>query len=116
MKFLCNKCGYESLKWEGKCSSCGEWGSLEEFKEVSLKGGVVKEVAEGFDIIDLEKKSFRVSESRLSSGFEEFDRVLGGGFVKGQVVLVAGEPGVGKSTLLLQVALNVSKNGDVLYF
>ncbi len=114
MKFLCNSCGYESLKWEGRCSSCGEWGSLHEFKEVVGKEGLVKESAEGFKITDLEK--VQLSESRLSSGFEELDRVLGGGFVKGQVVLLAGEPGVGKSTLLLQAALNVSKEKKVLYF
>ncbi len=114
MKFLCNSCGYESLKWEGKCSSCGEWGSLQEFKEVVGKEGLVKEAAKGFKITDLEQ--VQLSESRLSSGFEELDRVLGGGFVKGQVVLLAGEPGVGKSTLLLQSALNVSKGKKVIYF
>ncbi len=115
MKFLCNKCGYESLKWEGRCSSCGEWGSLEEFKEVSLQEASVKEIAESIGIKDLAKENLKKDESRLSSGFEEFDRVLGGGFVRGQVVLVAGEPGVGKSTLLLQTALNVSERGKVLY-
>lgn len=115
MKFLCNQCGYESLKWEGKCSSCGQWGSLEEFKEVSLKENSVKEVAKGVDIGELGKGLEKKSSSRLSSGFAEFDRVLGGGFVKGQVVLVAGEPGVGKSTLLLQTALNISKKSKVLY-
>ncbi len=115
MKFLCNQCGYESLKWEGKCSSCGQWGSLEEFNEVTPKEGVVKDIAESVSITDLTKSFGKDSKSRLSSGFEELDRVLGGGFVSGQVVLLAGEPGVGKSTLLLQVALNISEVGKVLY-
>lgn len=116
MKFLCNECGYESLKWEGKCSSCGEWGSLKEFEEASLKESTVKELAVGVDVLDLNKDPNVRKESRLSSGFEELDRVLGGGFVAGQVVLMAGEPGVGKSTLLLQVALNIVKEGKVIYF
>ena len=116
MKFLCNSCGYESLKWEGKCSSCGEWGSLQEFKEVEGKEGLVKESAKGFKVADLEKSNAKNIKSRLSSGFEEFDRVLGGGFVRGQVVLLAGEPGVGKSTLLLQTALNISNKNKVVYF
>ncbi len=115
MKFLCNQCGYESLKWEGKCSSCGQWGSLEEFNDAPVKDGVVKDVAESISIGDLKKGFSESSKSRLSSGFEELDRVLGGGFVSGQVVLLAGEPGVGKSTLLLQAALNISKVGKVLY-
>ncbi len=118
MKFLCGKCGYESLKWEGKCSSCGEWGSLEEFNEPVESKGVIKDIAASVHIDELEKTFSKRKggiTSRLSSGFEELDRVLGGGFVKGQVVLLAGEPGVGKSTLLLQVALNVSKQKKVLY-
>ncbi len=113
MKFLCNQCGYETLKWEGKCSGCGEWGSLEEFNE--SKVGAVSEVADSIDVSQMEKSFTTKTRSRLSSGFDEFDRVLGGGFVDGQVVLLAGEPGVGKSTLLLQVALNVSSKGKVLY-
>jgi DNA repair protein RadA/Sms len=115
MKFLCNQCGYESLKWEGRCGSCGQWGSLEEFNEISPKEGVVKEIAKGVNVSELKKGFGEKNNSRLSSGFEELDRVLGGGFVSGQVVLLAGEPGVGKSTLLLQAALNISEKGSVLY-
>ncbi len=115
MKFLCNECGYESLKWEGRCSGCDQWGTLEEFKEISSKDSSVQEVGESIDVASLKKEFSKSREKRLSSGFDEFNRVLGGGFVKGQVVLVAGEPGVGKSTLLLQVALEISNNSKVLY-
>lgn len=115
MKFLCNDCGYESLKWEGRCSGCGQWGTLEEFKEITSKDSSVKEVGKSVDISNLKKEFSASKEKRLSSGFDEFDRVLGGGFVRGQVVLVAGEPGVGKSTLLLQSALEISKKSKVLY-
>ena len=115
MKFLCNECGYESLKWEGRCSSCGQWGTLQEFKEYPVQEGKVKDVAESISIKDLKNSKGKDSQSRISSGFEELDRVLGGGFVGGQVVLLAGEPGVGKSTLLLQVASNLSSEGKVLY-
>ncbi len=115
MKFLCSQCGYESLKWEGRCSSCGQWGTLERFNEIKPKEGVIEDVAESFDLSDLKKDFEEGNKSRLSSGFEELDRVLGGGFVGGQVVLLAGEPGVGKSTLLLQVALNISAKERVIY-
>lgn len=111
--FVCQECGYESPKYLGKCPECGEWNTLREFKVESLKLKVerrqesvaVKKLSE----IKLEEKQ------RLLTGFSEMDGVLGGGIVKGSVILLAGDPGIGKSTLLLQVGLNLAKKNKILY-
>src|SRR5262249_30623148 len=103
--FQCQACGFESSKWLGRCPDCGEWNSfVEERQEVA---SATRQAALGiemggkprpYDLID-------VSEAeRMPSGIDEFDRVLGGGIVPGSMVLIGGEPGIGKSTLLLQVA------------
>ena len=120
MKYICSKCGYESLRWEGKCSSCNEWGSLEELEDVSKSSSKTstKDAASIVDVSELGKKFVKSKDggkSRLSSGFKEFDRVLGGGFVSGQVVLMAGEPGIGKSTILLQSAMSIAQKQKVVY-
>lgn len=117
MKYICSACGAESLRWSGKCSSCGEWGTLEEVEE-SLE--ISKDTTSGKKadykaITKYKAKSSSKSSNRISSGYEEFDRVLGGGFVPGEVVLLSGEPGVGKSTILLQIALNLSSKNKILY-
>jgi len=110
--FVCEKCGGEHLRWQGKCQFCGEWNTLREVKSVKS----VKAVAGGE-----KKKARKLSElqagniRRSASGIKEFDRVLGGGFVPGGVILLAGAPGVGKSTLLLQVAGKVGKRQSVVY-
>lgn len=117
MKYICSKCGYETLKWEGKCSSCDEWGCLEELQDINESKNSLAGLAKIVSIEDLDK-SFSLSKgavTRLSSGYDELDRVLGGGFVGGQVVLIAGEPGIGKSTLLLQSAISLSKKKKVVY-
>lgn len=100
--FVCQQCGLESPKWFGRCPECGEWNS---FKEISLpeaikdsSGKIKKVTPQTLSSISLEKKP------RLNTGNQELDRVLGGGLVPGSLVLVAGEPGIGKSTLLLQLA------------
>ncbi len=118
--FVCDECGYESAKWYGKCPTCGSWNSLKEMslddgkkfkKTVSTKKTITKETSKSAPIC-----SFELSESiRFSTGIGEFDRVLGGGIVKGSVVLLSGEPGVGKSTLLLQICEYVGKNKKILY-
>ncbi len=118
MKYICSKCGYESIKWEGKCSSCNEWGSLEEICNVTDSDFRNKGKAEIFTVKDIEQNNPSekgTKSKRRSTGFEEFDRVLGGGFVGGQVVLMAGEPGIGKSTILLQTAINVASKNKVVY-
>ncbi|MFW5960461.1 MAG: ATPase domain-containing protein, partial [Chitinivibrionales bacterium] len=114
--FLCTECGDSFAKWSGKCPSCGTWGTLKEFREpaVNKKGGV-KKSEKGAKPVPL--SSCRdTSEERIVSGIEEFDNVLGGGIVKASAVLVGGSPGIGKSTLMLQCAANLSeKEGNVLY-
>lgn len=106
-KYICQQCGYESLRWLGKCPGCDSWNSLvETVIEVAKAGKTAKagKVSELVKLTDIKTSS----TSRLSTGISEFDRVLGGGIVSGSVVLLAGEPGIGKSTLLLQLAANVS--------
>jgi len=105
--FVCKVCGATSSKWLGKCTYCGEWNTFEEKKEKLSSYNDLKKV---YRISEVEK----LSESRIKTGFSEFDRVTGGGLVEGSVILLAGEPGIGKSTLLLQIALNFYRN-DLLY-
>ncbi len=114
--FFCQNCGAQSGKWIGKCPSCGEWNTyVEEVVEKSLpgKGSSVKQRATAARprlINEIEARE----EERFSSANQELDRVLGGGIVPGALVLVGGEPGIGKSTLMLQVALNIPHK-KVLY-
>ncbi|WP_019228311.1 DNA repair protein RadA [Sedimentibacter sp. B4] len=114
-KFVCQECGYETAKWFGKCPSCGEWNTLVEeieskASDTKSQRGISKGKIEKIQNITSSKKD------RISSGSKEMDRVLGGGIIKSSLVLVGGDPGIGKSTLLLQVADHVSKkNLKVLY-
>lgn len=120
MKYICSSCSAEFLKWSGKCSSCGEWGTLEETREIETASSLAKEKSvktssfKSITEFSGEKKKVLPKE-RMSTGYEEFDRVLGKGLVEGEVVLLSGEPGVGKSTLLMQIVLNFTKKGKVLY-
>ena len=115
--FVCNQCGYESAKWLGKCPACGEWNSFFEEK-ISTKtsgSGLGKEKnlkeAKPTKLNNIEgKEAFRTS-----TGVNELDRVLGGGIVKGSLVLLGGEPGIGKSTLILQICDKIKGEGKVLY-
>ena len=113
--FVCQGCGARSPKWLGRCSACGEWNTLvEEIEEesASLPGGIVLAPAEPV----LYKDVADVPRQRLALGIEDFNKVLGGGLVPGSVVLLGGEPGIGKSTLLLQVARDMAAAGSpVLY-
>ena len=119
MKYVCSSCGSEFLKWSGRCSNCGQWGTLEEVdEEVSKENSKVSSSKSPYkSIIEYRKStdSKKGAKNRLGTGFKELDRVLGGGLIEGEVVLVSGEPGVGKSTLLLQVALNLSAKKKILY-
>ena len=115
--FVCQNCGHQSRKWLGKCPECGEWNSLvEERARASQKGSV----RATFQTREVEAIAYTEIESqddvRIASGVTEFDRVLGGGIVPGTLVLIGGDPGIGKSTLLLQVADQLSAHdGAVLY-
>lgn len=113
--YICNQCGYESSKWNGKCQSCGAWNSFEEEQVVTNSKAAVKKS------VDLSDKIMELSEIdiegdvRYSTGVHELDRVLGGGLVKGSLVLLGGEPGIGKSTLLLQICEYLGQNYTILY-
>ncbi len=115
--FVCQKCGYEAPKWSGQCPECGEWNTLaEEVKQQESKKPQRTRSFTDFssEIIKL-SESRSVPETRIPTGIGEFDRLLGGGLVKGQITLLAGAPGIGKSTLMLQVAAALSKTLKVLY-
>ena len=111
--FVCNECGYESAKWMGKCPACGVWNSF--FEEKISKDTSNKE-EKNRKVTPKPLNSFVGKEtSRTSTGFEELDRVLGGGLVKGSLILLGGEPGIGKSTLILQICNKIQGDGKVLY-
>jgi DNA repair protein RadA/Sms len=101
--YICSKCDAQSPKWSGRCLECGSWGTLSlktvDAKEVKA-GEIVREAAEIIDLNKIEKNSL----SRLKTGINEIDRVLGGGLVPGSLILLSGDPGIGKSTLVAQIA------------
>ena len=114
-KWVCQNCGYETAKYIGKCPDCNAWGTLVEeieAKTTQTSANIVVDDTPVCLINDIE-----ITESiRTSSGFEEFDRVLGGGLVQGSLLLLAGDPGIGKSTLILQTANNIcNQNKKLLY-
>jgi DNA repair protein RadA/Sms len=113
--FVCSECGFESLKWMGKCQGCGAWNTMEEVE--TLSSAFSKSSKKSSSLIKTSKIEDIQQLDRLTSGIEEFDRVLGGGAVSGEVVVLGGQPGVGKSTLLLSVAFGFAEKGlHVLYF
>ena len=116
--YKCNKCGYTTLRWLGQCPKCGLWGTFEEVLEQSddsPKRGRSKK-REVLDIVDSSKRGRAGKLERYSTGFEELDRILGGGLVQGGVLLLGGEPGIGKSTLVMQIFSNLASKGvPVLY-
>lgn len=113
--YACNACGATHLGWSGKCTVCGEWNTItetvNESKTVSAAG---KTISKGKNL-HYATISRNQPEKRLSVGIKDIDLVLGGGIVRGGVVLIAGEPGIGKSTLLMQLAYNSAQAGRVLY-
>lgn len=113
--FYCKECGYESSKWIGQCPGCREWNSFVEEpvkKKIKAKSSIGGESAVMTPISQISLED----ETKTKTGLEELDRVLGGGIVKGSLILVGGDPGIGKSTLLLQVCKNLAKaQKEVLY-
>ncbi len=117
--FVCSNCGNESSKWLGRCTACGEWNTFYEEKVVETKSVATRGVstfanankAEVLKLKDVSANSFE----RYKTGYDELDRVLGGGLVQGSLVLIGGEPGIGKSTLILQICDKVKVQGPILY-
>src|SRR5678809_362822 len=120
--FVCQECGAQSPKWLGRCTECGAWNSLVEESTPAPSGAPVDRRDNRYAQFGSNSNAKLYSEieisdsARLSTGIDEFDRVLGGGVVPGSLVLLGGEPGIGKSTLLLQAAANMARTiGPVLY-
>ena len=114
--FFCSACGNESPKWAGRCAACGAWNTMQEHIEKPVAPGRAKSAPVGMSRIP--KKLSQVDsgdEIRFLTGMGELDRVLGGGAVEGSLVLVGGAPGIGKSTLLLQICANICRGRRVLY-
>ena len=116
--YICTSCGGESLKWNGKCPSCGEWNTLEETEITPMpsgKAGMARQISSASVKITPIGEVDITDEVRYHTGMAELDRVLGGGLVKGSLVLLGGDPGIGKSTLMLQICTHLGKGHSVLY-
>lgn len=113
--YICSECGYESPKWFGKCPGCNQWNTMnEELPNSTPLGKSNITGSSSSQIMALDDITENV-EKRISTGNNEFDRVLGGGIVSGSLVLISGDPGIGKSTILLQICQHLGKNLKVLY-
>lgn len=115
--YICSECGYESAKWYGKCPGCGEWNTMNEQQFSVTSGNAKNKINIGRNttkVMRLNEISADI-ERRISTGVCEFDRVLGGGIVEGSLVLISGDPGIGKSTILLQICEHLGKSRKVLY-
>ena len=107
--YICGECGYESAKWMGKCPQCHSWNTLLETQAITLRQGSVAARAQLLSSVT------GMIHKRASTGVDELNRVLGGGLIRGMVVLLGGDPGIGKSTLLLQIADHLASESHVLY-
>jgi len=109
--FICGNCGYKTLKWMGRCPECKSWDSLEETVENKKSKSLITKTLKPKKLSEINIEE----EERFTTGIKEFDRVVGGGVVSGSLVLISGEPGIGKSTLLLMVSGFLSRSFKVLY-
>ncbi len=117
-QFVCQKCGTSYSKWTGRCDNCGQWNTLVEQVAVSNGKSVVDRSGSSGKILTVQTMQSIITEDsnqRLLTGFKDLDDVLGGGVLPGSVILVAGQPGIGKSTLLLQVSAYIARSQPVLY-
>ena len=118
--YVCQKCGHQERKWLGKCPDCGEWNSFVEERARTVKRETATTARSGFRLREVKPVAYGEIESqddaRISSGIAEFDRVLGGGVVPGSLILIGGDPGIGKSTLLLQAADKLSGTGQTVLY
>ena len=110
--YVCSECGYESPKWYGKCPGCNQWNTMDE--KISETANSAKVITSPGHVMALGDITEDV-ERRISTGNNEFDRVLGGGIVIGSLVLLSGDPGIGKSTILLQICQYLGKKHKILY-
>ena len=114
--YVCSECGFESPKWYGKCPSCGEWNTLnEELPKTEFKGNFSASLGAVEQIMSLNDITGE-NDERFATGIDEFDRVLGGGIVKASLVLLSGDPGIGKSTILLQICQNLGNIGQKILY
>ncbi len=115
--YICSNCGYEAAKWLGKCPECGEWATMEEsVREIVSAAGRAKTASKGKSVTSYALKDIDSdNELRYKTGMKELDRVLGGGIVKGSLILLSGDPGIGKSTILLQICQCLGKKLKILY-
>ena len=113
--YVCQNCGAAAPKWQGQCPACGDWNTLAaELVSDASRSGTVARAGRGEPISTLAAES-QAPQTRLSTGSSELDRVLGGGLVPGSVTLLGGDPGIGKSTLMLQAAAALNSGRPVLY-
>lgn len=113
--YICSECGYESPKWYGKCPSCGEWNTMnEEIKETAKQNASVARAVSYAPPVSIREIS-TTDEIRYKTGSSELDRVMGGGIVKGSLILLGGDPGIGKSTILLQICEHLGRELYILY-
>lgn len=114
-RYVCSNCGSVSSAWAGRCSVCGEWNTIEQEAELVTTASGKAGTGKSLKTIEL-KKALGISQAkRMATGLSDVDLVLGGGFIPGSLTLIAGQPGIGKSTLLMQVAANLAANHKVLY-
>lgn len=115
--YICSECGFESAKWYGKCPGCGQWNTMnEEVREISPKKNAAAQVLSRSSARPVAINEISTTdEERYRTGLTELDRVLGGGIVKGSLILISGEPGIGKSTILLQICEYLGRSLKILY-
>jgi len=117
VRYVCANCGAVSMSWAGKCQQCGEWNTLQEELVMESGGGIVGAAASNGRVLTPSSvgQSVQRDQKRLATNMDDVDTVLGGGIVIGSVNLIAGQPGIGKSTILLQLADAVARSHKVLY-